>query len=135
MVSYGRFMEYPPVSKVIPLPTKTTCGQLLEPFGAYVISIKRGGDLRDEFPTAAKPPNGASSFPAKIFIETLRSLATVFAFAAIQAGVFIFAGVCTRSRARQTAAAIAKARFSAKAEIEREIVGFSGLGPVFKFQR
>ena len=34
MVSYGRFSETPPVSKVIPLPTKTTCFQFLEPRGA-----------------------------------------------------------------------------------------------------
>ncbi|CAB4661782.1 unannotated protein [freshwater metagenome] len=34
MVSYGRLREMPPVSKVMPLPTKTTCGQFLEPFGA-----------------------------------------------------------------------------------------------------
>ena len=108
---------------------------MLEPFGAYDISIKRGGDLREELPTAANPPNGANSFPANTFIEIPRSLATVFAFAAIQAGVFIFAGVCTISRARHTAAAIARARFSAKVEIESEIVGFSGLAPLFKFQR
>ena len=34
IVSYGRLRETPPVSKVIPLPTKTICGQLLDPFGA-----------------------------------------------------------------------------------------------------
>ena len=34
IVSYGRLSDIPPVSKVIPFPTKTTCGQLLDPFGA-----------------------------------------------------------------------------------------------------
>ena len=86
-------MEYPPVSKVIPLPTRTTCGQLLEPFGAYVISINRGGDLRDEFPTATNPPKGANSLPANTFSVIFRAFATDLALVAIQAGVLILAGV------------------------------------------
>ena len=76
MRSYGRLSETPPVSNVIPLPTRTTCGtRLALDLGVYVIWINLGPGLGDEFPTARNPPNFSSSFPARTLIESLPSLA------------------------------------------------------------
>ena len=71
MVSYGRFNEMPPVSKVMPLPTKTTWGNALTDFffdfGWYETSIIRGPGLGEDPPTARNPPNSLSSAPPRIF--------------------------------------------------------------------
>ena len=68
IVSYGRFSEMPPVSKVMPLPTNTIWGNafidFLLDFGWYETSIMRGPGFGDDPPTAFNPPNSLSSAPA-----------------------------------------------------------------------
>ena len=50
-IDWPGLMERPPLSKVMPLPTSTTCLALREPFGGLVVDLheprRRGGALAD----------------------------------------------------------------------------------------
>ena len=95
-------MEMPPVSKVMPLPTRATCE--VAPRGAYVMRTRRGG--RDEpLPTPKIPPQLSFSraFSSQTFTVTGRPATESFAAWARSAGARAFGGVLTRSRVKHTA--------------------------------
>jgi hypothetical protein len=99
-------MEMPPVSNVIPLPTRTRCGWPASVPG-QVSSMNLGG--RDEPPpTATTPPNPCSASQFSSRTRTSRPGTAFAAFTAAAAshdGSFTFDGVFARSRPNDVAAA------------------------------
>ncbi len=84
MPSFG-FSDRPPLSKVIPLPTKTTCRRA--PGGEWLSSISRGGRSEPE-PTAVRLPKPALASSWSVHTLTPRpfSAATVLAASASDCG-------------------------------------------------
>jgi len=85
------FRERPPVSKVIPLPTRAR--DTLAPAGLYSNFTRRGG-LEDPLPTAWIPPRPAAtrSFSSQTFIFIGRFLEAFFACWVMTSGYRSLAG-------------------------------------------
>ena len=97
-------MEMPPVSKVMPLPTRARCR--VAPSGAYSSRVSRGA-WAEPWPTARMPPQPSRrrSSSSQIVTSTGRPSTASTAAAASTDGGRALGGVLTRSRVRLTALA------------------------------
>ena len=112
-------MSSPPVSKVMPLPTRTTRGVFaVAPSGSQSSWTSRGG-VAEPAPTASRPPKPSRRRSASDQTRTSSPLrrASVRACAAIHAGFLMFDGVTARLRATIAARALVDARRTASASV------------------
>src|SRR4051794_16527635 len=96
-------IEIPPVSKVIPLPTRTGCAD--PAVGCRYLATTTRGGVAEPLPTARTPPNPparSSSGPRTVTVTCARPPSRSTAWSASQAGFFTLLGLLTRSRAQAT---------------------------------
>ena len=101
-------MLMPPLSKVMPLPTSTTCERCSprRPRGGVQATRTSAGGVADPPPTASRPPNPPAARAAASSTSTSTpgtSRASSTAVAATHIGFFTDDGVVARSRASQVA--------------------------------
>ena len=104
-------MDIPPVSKVIPLPTRPSTREELSGSPRYSRTISFGGwSLPLATPRKAPMPSSSMCFRSRTLMLRPSSSATCVAISAIRVGVRTLAGSLTMSLARMAASAIRRPR-------------------------
>jgi len=94
-------MEMPPVSKVMPLPTRPRTGAAGAPGGSYRMTMTRGGSaLPRATPRSSPIPSRAISLSSRISTATPASVAIAAARSAKTRGVSTLDGSFAKPRAR-----------------------------------